>query len=91
MGRTAPEVTSEAVSRIEGLSVVEDADNKAEWMYVVFSQEADEADKQDVDGMLPERLVRQKEQHPRTSLIEIGLRPPKGKDYELYFLEPKYL
>lgn len=91
MGRTAPEVTSEAVSRIEGLSFVEDVDNKAEWMYIVFSSDASKADIQEVDKMLPERLVRQEEQHPRTSLIEIGLRPPKGKDYELYFLEPKYL
>lgn len=90
MGRTAPEVTSEAVNRVQDLQFVEDADNKAEWMYIVFSPDSGEAEREEVDRILPNRLVRQDDPHPRHSLIEIGLRPPKG-EYELYFLEPKYL
>lgn len=89
MGRTAPEITDEAVEQIRQVDGVSWAENESEWLVVGYREPY--YDRNEVDQVADRvcsRLNHEPNPPSRDDLEELGIYPPDELDYDVYFLEP---
>lgn len=88
MGRTAPEITDEAVEQMRQVDGVSWAENESEWLVVGYNDSYNQSEADRVADSVCSRLNRESNPFSRTDLEELGISPPEGMEYDVYFLEP---
>lgn len=90
---TAPEYTDEAVRIAESMDCVSDAGNQKELMYILFTEDASDSDKERVYNLINNRLDPNPDGRPRSEYEDWGLDipdvdPEKNVRFVELYLQP---